>query len=127
MIGINFQGVPSWELFFYQNRVNPLFLGKKKWFCKKTIFCIPRICPFLVRNWRFTNTFPAGNFVFFVKKWVAFVCNWNYAFLIFFLKNLFVEIFGKAIYEFCFGILSVFNVNITSVNAFVEIYIESSA
>ncbi len=38
MIGINFQGVPSWELFFCQNRVNPLFLGEKKWFYKKKPF-----------------------------------------------------------------------------------------
>ena len=47
MIGINFQGVPSWELFFYQNRVNPLFFGRKKnGFVKKPFLAFQGFVPF---------------------------------------------------------------------------------
>lgn len=62
-------------IIFLSKPCKPLVFGRKKnGFVKKTIFSIPRICPFLVRNWRFTNTFPAGNFVFLLKNgWHLFV------------------------------------------------------
>lgn len=46
MIGINFQGVPSWELFFCQNRVNPCFWAKKNGFVKKPFLAFQGFVPF---------------------------------------------------------------------------------